>query len=55
MEEILEDDGAVLGEELLVARDVAIARLPDLFRREIVYADDEDVFVVRAVVDGELA
>ena len=41
--------------ELLVIRDVVIARLPDLFRHEILYPDDEDVLVVRAVVDGELA
>jgi hypothetical protein len=55
MEEVLEDDGAVLGEKLLEVRDVVVARLPQLPGHEIVDPHDEHVLIVRAIEDGELA
>jgi hypothetical protein len=50
-----EDVGAVGGEALLEVVDLLIALGPDFFGNEVVYADDEDVFVVGAVEDDDFA
>jgi hypothetical protein len=54
VQEVLEHDGAVLGEQALEVRDVAVALFPQAARHQVVHPHHQHVLVVRAVEDGEL-
>ena len=54
VEEVLEDDAAVLCEQRFEGVDRVVARLPDRLLHQLVHPDDQDVLVMGPVEDGEL-
>ena len=55
MQEKLENDRCVFHEHALEIADLRVARLPHLLRHQVVTANDQDVFVVAAIEDDDLA
>ena len=55
MQKELENVGFVINQVFLEVVDQIVAAGPDIFRDEIVNANDEDILVMRAVEDNDFA